>query len=368
MIRRFKLSFRDRSLVVTSLGLQFLGLMMVVGIAAVNTGNNLLYLILAMMLSMVVISGILSESCVNRIEFRRVMPEWVTAGRPVEIGIQLKNRKRMAPSFSLHIQDRLEGLPEDLGREIYFFKLAAGKPVERSYSLCFPKRGVFSFQGVTFSTRFPFGFFIKFRREKETSGTRIIVFPRTFNVSFIERREEREGVPNLLRKGQGFSLYGFRPYSPGDDARTIHWKISAKRNKLIVRESELENEKKAVIYLSDCSFGPPSGESSERFEKGIELAASFAKHFIDRGYEVGLETDLRHLPAGSGKAQLKEILTFLSEVQAVSGEPALKKERFSTPPSVVISPFRSVGSGWPGGKALFFDPGDIDRGHARIAI
>ena len=63
--------FRYRSTSVTSEGVQFLLFTMAIGIAAINTGNNLFYLLLAMMLSLVLISGIAAEYCLRRLEFHR---------------------------------------------------------------------------------------------------------------------------------------------------------------------------------------------------------------------------------------------------------------------------------------------------------
>jgi hypothetical protein len=54
--------YRNRSLRFTKEGLSFVLFSLAVGVAAVNTGNNLLYLILAMMLSLIIVSGILSRA------------------------------------------------------------------------------------------------------------------------------------------------------------------------------------------------------------------------------------------------------------------------------------------------------------------
>ena len=73
---------RSRTLRMTAEGTRFLLFTLAIGIAAINTGNNLFYLILALMLSLVVISGLLSEQCLRRLEFQRHVPDLIMANDP----------------------------------------------------------------------------------------------------------------------------------------------------------------------------------------------------------------------------------------------------------------------------------------------
>src|SRR2546426_12793719 len=75
----FRWFYRYRSLRLTPERVRFLLLTLAVGVAALNTGNNLLYLLLAMMLSLIVMSGILSEQCLRHLVIRRRIPEHVFA-------------------------------------------------------------------------------------------------------------------------------------------------------------------------------------------------------------------------------------------------------------------------------------------------
>ncbi|MBK9998607.1 MAG: hypothetical protein IPO99_16120 [Nitrospira sp.] len=99
--------FRDRTIRVTTEGIRFLLLTLAVGIAAVNTGNNLFYLLLAMMLSLVVLSGLLSEQCVRRLT--SIGTSWTTSSSisrpPQRSGSPITNHvfqvSRYASSMSL---------------------------------------------------------------------------------------------------------------------------------------------------------------------------------------------------------------------------------------------------------------------------
>ncbi len=360
-MKPLKLSFRSRSLVVTSFGTRFIFLMLAIGIAAINTGNNLLYMLLAMMLSLVVISGILSEACLNRLRFKRFLPEAIYAGMPANIRLVIYNDKTFIPSFSLHVKDSLEGFSNAAMRDKYFFKLPPLTFQERAYAILFSHRGVFPLRGVSFSTRFPFGVFLKSREEGEANLTHLVVFPRTFRVSSPEKESaNRRGEPMVLRKGQGSSLHQFRSYLPGDDARFIHWKISARKNKILVRENEDEEDKEISIRISNTLGGLASKEVSDRFEKGIELAASFSRHYIERGYQVSFFSDQKCLPPGKGSFQLKEILTFLAYLKISHEKEPPFSFRGPAVPTIFISPLQPVQI-----KELsnfkVFRPEDIDR-------
>src|SRR5437867_6800567 len=130
--------YHYRSISLTSEGTRFVLLSFAVGIAAINTGNNLLYLLLAMMLSLIVMSGILSEQCLRHLVIRRRIPEHVFANSPALIALSLTNRKPRLPSFSLRVLDVVEGQSEDRG--VHVLHLPAGASVIQSYPILFPRR------------------------------------------------------------------------------------------------------------------------------------------------------------------------------------------------------------------------------------
>ncbi|HWV45375.1 MAG TPA: hypothetical protein VN039_04980, partial [Nitrospira sp.] len=110
--------FRHRSTSVTSEGVQFLFFTLAIGIAAVNTGNNLFYLLLAMMLSLILTSGIVAEYCLRRLEFHRHLPDHLIVNEPTVAMLVVANRKSRLPSFSLKLFDMSDGRELDRGLEI----------------------------------------------------------------------------------------------------------------------------------------------------------------------------------------------------------------------------------------------------------
>ena len=81
-----------------------------VGFAAMNTGNNLLYLLLGAMLGFIAVSGWLSEQAIRGLVIHRRSPHAVTVGQDLHLIYHVTNRKTRLPSLAVEISE--EGLPE----------------------------------------------------------------------------------------------------------------------------------------------------------------------------------------------------------------------------------------------------------------
>src|SRR5207245_7480778 len=81
----------------------YLAGILLVALAALNTGNNLLFLILASLVALVLMSGILSSVSLSGVEMRLALPEHIFAGQPVRAQVELENQKLTLPSFSLRV-------------------------------------------------------------------------------------------------------------------------------------------------------------------------------------------------------------------------------------------------------------------------
>jgi len=114
----------------TKEGITFLALSIFVGVAALNTGNNLLYLIFGMMLSFIAISGFMSMINLSRIDVRSVTPQNIFALTPTSFKLLITNKKILLPSYSITVEvDREKGfisyLPAKVTKKAnirYFFK------------------------------------------------------------------------------------------------------------------------------------------------------------------------------------------------------------------------------------------------------
>ncbi len=332
-----------RQLKFTPEGTRFVIVALAIGVAAINTGNNLLYLILAMILSMITLSGILSESSLRMVDILRSVPKTAFAGKPFLVKITALNNKKLLPSISLTFHDHLDGTGTE--GNPYFLKVPPKTKVTGSYHHTIEKRGVHAFQGGRLATRYPFGLFLKSKEAGEVSE--ILVYPKILDVRELLRETGVDGGEVESRiKGRGTDLYGLRSYVGGDDMRAIHWKTSARLSKLYVREFAREDARKVTLFLDNYI---PEG-FDEQLEKGITMAASLASHFLYKGYQVGLVTASDSIPMGIGMEQLYTILRTLALLK-----PGKDRERM-TPTSrdaggVLILPYSD--ESWKGKEQLF---------------
>ena len=295
-----------RSVRLTPEGTRFLLFTIGIGITAINTGNNLFYLLLAMMLSLVVMSGLLSEQCLRRLDFHRHVPDLVMANDPATVTLSVNNRNRRLPSFSLRLFDVTGGQAVDRG--LFIRHLPAQRSALLSYPLLATTRGWLRLEGIRAETLFPFGLFLK--RALYQNEADILVGPpiKPLSLRFVDELvSEGQGL-SLPRRGHGAQLYNLRLYQPGDDSRTIHWMTTARTSQLIVRETEAEDQRRITIILSTMAPDDQDG----LFERGVTLVASLLWQLSKRSYPLRLIVDREDSGLGVGSDHLLAMLRLLA--------------------------------------------------------
>lgn len=297
---------RWRSIRLTPEGTRFLLFTFGIGLAAINTGNNLFYLLLAMMLSFIVISGLLSEHCLRRLEFHRHVPDLIMANEPTALTLSVANRNRHLPSFSLRLFDVVEG--QDVDRGLTIRLLPPQSSVLLSYPLLVTKRGWIQFEGIRAQTLFPFGLFMK--KGLYSTAAQLLVSPpiKPLTVRFVDELVSEGQGESLSRRGHGSQLYNLRPYQPGDDSRSIHWMTTARTSHLIVRETEAEDQRRITIVLSTVA----PKERDLLFERSVTFVASLLWQLTERTYPVRLLVGMEDSGLGSGSAHLLAMLRLLA--------------------------------------------------------
>ncbi|MDO8357771.1 MAG: DUF58 domain-containing protein [Nitrospirota bacterium] len=297
---------RRRSIRLTSEGTRFLLFTFGIGLAAINTGNNLFYLLLAMMLSLIVISGLLSEHCLRRLEIRRHVPDLIMANEPATLTLSVANRHRHLPSFSLRLLDVVEGQDVDRGLAIHL--LPAQSSMLLSYPFLATKRGWIRFEGIRAQTLFPFGLFLK--KGFYATEAHLLVSPpiKPLALRFMDELVSEGQGESLSRRGHGTQLYNLRLYKPGDDSRSIHWMTTARTSQLIVRETEAEDQRRILVILSIVA----PDESEPLFERSVTFVASLLWQLTERAYPVRLIVGREDSGLGSGSAHLFAMLRLLA--------------------------------------------------------
>jgi uncharacterized protein (DUF58 family) len=282
-----------------------------VGFAALNTGNNLLYLVFSFLLSFLVLSGVLSEAALRRVAVRRRLPREIFAEAPVPVALEVENGQRRVPSYAIVVEDLAgddvhEALP--LGR-VFVLRLAPGATQQRAYLLTAAARGPFRLAGFRVSTRFPFGLFAKSLLIEAPTET--LVYPALDRVSALAARgpDRSSGEARSRAQGRGTEAAGLRAFLPGDSARSVHWRASARRGALLVRDREREEQPDLEVLLR--TRGRPADAA---FERSVRRAASEVVAHLAAGFRVGLTTDAERLPPADGAAHRGRLLSFLARV------------------------------------------------------
>jgi len=332
---------------VTRVGIVYVVVVLLIGIAALNTGNNLLYIVVAAMLAAILVSGFASALVLRDLELDVHLPEHVFAGRAMLGRIVLRNPRRWLPSFSVNVvpvkkekaakhwrwaratfalpagrppekqwiklPDRKlsrvgEGpaLPNIFDGSAYFPYLPAGGELRADLELRFDRRGRYQQETFGLATRFPFAFLTKTRRVPLLRE--IIVYPPVEPADeFFEVLPLITGEFETFARGRGYDLYRIREYMPEDSARHVDWKATAKSGSLKVREFSREDERKLRIVFDN----PAQGVISEQaYEDVIALAASLSWHF------AGGNTDISFVSQSySGEPDIYRFLSHLAVAQ-----------------------------------------------------
>jgi uncharacterized protein (DUF58 family) len=290
----------------TSEGAKFLLFTFGIGLAAINTGNNLFYLLLAMMLSLIVISGLLSEHCLRRLEFRRHVPDLIMANEPTTLTLSVANRNRNLPSFSLRLLDVVEG--QDVDRGLSIPLLPPQSSMLLSYPLLATRRGWIRFEGIRAQTLFPFGLFLK--KGLYSTEAHLLVSPpiKPLTLRFVDELVSEGHGQSLSRRGHGTQLYNLRLYQAGDDSRAIHWMTTARTSQLIVRETQAEDQRRITVVLSIVA----PEEHEPLFERSVTFVASLLWQLTERAYPVRLIVGTEDSGLGSGSAHLLAMLRLLA--------------------------------------------------------
>lgn len=193
-----------------------------------------------------------------------------------------------------------------------------GRRVWELRSTC-KQRGRFTLGPVVLTSGDPFGLFRASRKVADSST--VIVYPRIVDLPRFGRLPGELPGGSLQGSRVPFStpnVSGVREYRPGDPFNHIHWPTTARTERLMVREFELDPS--ADIWLAlDLCRDVQVGEGPESTEEyAVTIAASLGRHFLSQGRSVGLISQPATLPSDRGPGQLDRLLEVLAIVRASS--------------------------------------------------
>ena len=285
-------------------GKRFFIATVLIAVAAVNTANNLIYLVFSMMLSILFLSFIILRWNLKRLTLKVSHAQPLFANRVSYVNVALANGKKYIPSYSIKVL-----MPENEDGKEYFSEIPVMSETKQDVSFLYKRRGIYRYGDFFIESSFPFLFFWK-RINCECEGE-VIVYP--------EIKELDTGIPEMVsnwyesshtRIGKGDDFSMIREFRSGDDWRRIHWKASAKSAQFMVKEYAAYEPKKLTIVLDNLN---PLDEES--FENAVSLAASMTDRFLNEGYFVRLLTCRKMIPFGNSRDHLFKVLDILAGVE-----------------------------------------------------
>ncbi len=295
-----------RRLQLTVPGRWYLALTIALGVVALSSGNNALYLVESLLLSGLILSGILSERAISAVHVE-IIRRPSTAGSPSRDQIHVKNLKRYT-AFCLEIGEWKDG---KFTHVAYIPRIGGKQHLILPSRQVFPKRGKHTWDGFAIATSYPFGFARK--------------------IKLIKRKEERliwpagltEGDERLSRAaGAARNLGGeisegeIRPFTSEDDYRLIIWPLSAKGSEPLVRmrRSEQEGQELTLDLRTD---------GGEAFEANVrQIAHRF--HAIGSSKSMAQDNSGLVLVDWNGRRKFRgkiQVLNQLAQVQPSGSSP-----------------------------------------------
>lgn len=344
---------------VTRAGVVYVLATLLVGVAALNTGNNLLYLIVSTMLGAVLVSGACSSLVLHGLVLHVSLPQHLFAQDRAAGALELRNTRRWLPSLSISVvppkERRLKtewraergrfGIPPHWPPErqwvnlddfhirrvpvtppepsvfqgtVYFALLPARSSAKSEIELRFQQRGLYRQDAFALVTVFPFGLLVK--RRNINIAHELVVYPAVGVTT--EMAEILSGVASdlsTLHAGTGQDLLRIRPYEAGDSARHVDWKATAKSGALKVREFARDEQTRLRIVFDNPAPGEVSDES---YERGVKLAASLAWYFARVSDAVSFAA-----PGFAESANVWDFLRYLAVVRPGSSNSILESLR-----------------------------------------
>ena len=250
-------------------------LTILMGVSAVNTANNLIYLTVSALLAFMGISGFFGKANISRLNVIAKVPPEVFAGTPVPLKVTLVNNRAFLPAFLIKVSIE--------GREVHFPFVNRRSRESRHVDITFFKRGEHVVNDIHVSSVFPFNFFIRYNRKFQP--VRLTVFPRLVRgeIPGLDRspRYHRGELP-ADRSGFESDIMSIRKYAAGDPLKYINWKATAKTGELKTKELSILSRRPVVIDFDSLD----AGSTEERISRVAYVLLKLIKENIAVGLKL----------------------------------------------------------------------------------
>lgn len=255
----------------------YLGILLVLLLSAMTSGINLLVLLFGMLLGVLVVSMLLVRPALRGAVARRRLPSGVFAGQPFAVEVELKNKSRYLSAWSISVRDGFRTDGQQHWPAVWFPRVAGGRSRNGVYRAVLPRRGRYQLGPLRLTTSFPVGLAQATRTLPAEES--LIVYPRPGKLTArwtqgwddLDVSRSRDALRRTSVEEEFRSLREFRA---GDSTRLIHWRTSARKGELMVREFEYPQTQDSVVLLDLWTPDDASPAQLQVVEDAVSFAAT----------------------------------------------------------------------------------------------
>ena len=260
----------------------WLGIAILLALAGWYKTVNLLMLVGYIMIALALVNAVVGWLLIRGVTARRMPSVAVYPGETVSSAIEVVNESRFASTVTLH--DR-SGPHNNSWLVVQLQQDETRTLMGRWHFL---QRGVHPLGPLVADCSYPFGILHVHRIIAEPG--RILILPAVGGVQLNlfrrwivrggahdsnERRPSRRAIP-----GDG-DVRGLRPYRPGDNPRTVHWRSSARRGQLLVHEYDSSQPIHLVVVVEPYLPENPTAAQRDALEWALSLAMTLGQTWCE---------------------------------------------------------------------------------------
>lgn len=266
-------------------GWVYLGIIIVLFTGAMLTKQNTLLLVFALMAGPFVINGWMTFGMLQAARVRRKVPTRAMQGELFSVEISLRNSRPWFAIWMMTVRDEIVHMAESLNASVLFSRVSSRTTQSGQYQLRLANRGRYQFGPLRAASRFPLG--LVERSRVFSSSAEVLIYPRIGRVSQAWRHRLGGATELNSRKPPNQGLFQddfnqLREFRSGDNPRAIHWRSTARRGQLILREFQQNREHRLAIILDLYGSSAQWSASHDKVDFALSFVASL---LIERGRE-----------------------------------------------------------------------------------
>ncbi len=261
-------------------GWSFIAILAFVVFGSILRQINLLVMLASMMIPALLFNWRMAVTMIRRINVTHSLGPWIFAGKTTVIELEVLNWSRTFTAWNLALTDFVkriaptpaDGPPKSIG--LVAISVEAGQQTHVSYRCFFAERGIYRFGPIQIGCQFPFGLVKAWFQQLETAELHVAPRLGELKPAWNKRLDAfAVGTASAARR-RGWlpdEFFGLRAWQQGDSTRSIHWRSTAKRGELVVKQYDQPTDRDFAmaldLFISVTNVAEPSA--------AIENAASF---------------------------------------------------------------------------------------------